>query len=325
MNTSRKIKPVLCVGDLVADIFINPLEKMPRPGESMLTRRIRVFPGGNSLNTAVALRRMGDSVTVAGSIGDDSLGTLLIQQLQELGLDTRGIRREQGDTASTFILLVEGEDRRFISALGVAENFTGEHISEDLIPENGIILIGGYLKLSAWDDAILRDFMIHALQKNNKIVLNVCYIRNSNVNPERVLPLLEFVDVFAPNEDEARAITGETELGRQAAVLREAGAGVVVITMGSDGLYAEDKERSVRMGIIPVPVVDPSGCGDCFTAGLIAALARDRDIIEMLRFGSAAGAIGATAIGCTTAIPPYDKVSEFLKEKQIEILIQTKK
>jgi sugar/nucleoside kinase (ribokinase family) len=318
---SERTKPVLCIGDLVVDIVTSPLEKIPNPGELIVSERIGVFPGGNSLNTAVALHRMGDQVTIAGSIGDDALGTLLLHQLQGLGLDVRGVHREAGNTASTFILLAEGEDRRFISDLGVGASFTGEHISMELIPENGIVLAGGYLKLSAWNDELLIDFLHQARMKNNKIVLNVCYAQNSDVDPSRVLPILRYVDVFAPNEDEAHAITGETELNCQARVLREAGARLVVITRGSKGLYAEDGAQAVTMGIFQVPVVDPSGCGDCFTAGLLATLRRDWDILEILKFGSALGAIGATALGCTTGVPLFSEVMQFVHNHELDISV----
>jgi len=62
--------------------------------------------------------------------------------------------------------------------------------------------------------------------------------------------------------------------GDQAKALSKAGARMVVITRGEQGLYADDGERSVEMGIFKVSLVDPSSCGDCFTAGLIAALLR---------------------------------------------------
>jgi sugar/nucleoside kinase (ribokinase family) len=319
---SDKIKEVLCIGDLVADIISNPLRNLPNQGEAVLTKHIEILPGGNALNTAVALFRMGDAVRLAGSVGDDALGTLLLQQLTEYGLDVRGIHREKGTTSSTFILLVEGEDRRFISALGVAEHFTGEHLSFDLIPENGIVLVGGYLKLAAWNDDILIDFLKQAHKKNNMVVLNVCYLKNSDVDPKRVLPLLKYIDIFAPNEDEAFAITGETDLRNQAGVLREAGAKLVVITRGPQGLYAENSDESIAMGTINVPIVDPSGCGDCFTAGLLAALRRDLDIVKMLKFGSAAGALGATALGCTTGVPLFDDVKKFLNKHRLDILVR---
>ena len=93
---TNSARPVLCVGDLVADIFTSPITNVPLPGEAIVIDNISVFPGGNSLNTAVALRRMGDHVTVGGSLGDDFLGTLLLQHLKALGLDVRGIKTEKG-------------------------------------------------------------------------------------------------------------------------------------------------------------------------------------------------------------------------------------
>ena len=156
MDTSESSKQILCIGDLCADIFASALPRLPSPGELALTDEIAVYPGGNALNTAIALRRLGLPAAIAGSVGDDDLGGLLLGQLQSLGLDTQGVRREpRGRTATTVIMRAEGEDRRFIHALGVAADFTGEHVPVDLLPDNGIVLVGGYLKLGAWDDEAL--------------------------------------------------------------------------------------------------------------------------------------------------------------------------
>jgi len=323
MDTSQNPKKVLCVGDLVADIFASPLARLPEPGELVLTERIAVFPGGNALNTAVALRRLGEQVAVAGSVGDDALGRLLLDQMQTQGLDVRGVRREPGGmTASTFIVRAEGEDRRFIHSLGVCATFSGEHVSPELIPDNGLMLVGGYLKLGAWNDDVLADLMRHARRRDCTVVLNVCIAQDSGVDPRRCLPLLKHVDVFVPNEDEARILTGETTPARQAKALRRAGTRVAVITRGGQGLYADDGERTVDMGIFQVPLVDPSGCGDCFTAGLIAALLRGWDTVRALEFASAVGAIGATALGCTDGVPSFAAVERFIQENEVKISVE---
>ncbi|MEJ2703092.1 MAG: carbohydrate kinase family protein [Sedimentisphaerales bacterium] len=322
METSQNRKRVLCVGDLVADIFASPLARLPEPGELLLTERIAVFPGGNALNTAIALRRLGEQVAIAGSVGDDALGRLLSDQMQAQGLDVRGVRREPGGrTASTFIVRIEGEDRRFIHSLGVAASFTGEHVLPDLIPDNGIMLVGGYLKLGAWNDKLLADLMRHARQRNCRVVLNVCIAQDSGIDPSRCLPLLEHVDVFVPNEDEARILTGETTLPRQAKALRGAGARMAVITRGNQGLYADDGEHAVEMDVFKVPLVDPSGCGDCFTAGLIAALLQGWDTVRVLKFASAVGAIGATALGCTDGVPSFAAVERFIQGNDLKITV----
>lgn len=318
MSTSGKTKHILCIGDMCADIFASPLTRLPDPGELALTDEIAVFPGGNALNTAIALRRLGEPATIAGSVGDDALGGLLLEQLQSLGFETWGVRREpRGRTATTIILRAEGEDRRFIHALGVAADFTGEHVSADLLPESGIVLVGGYLKLGAWNDGALADLLRESHRRSCINVLNVCIAQDSGVDPNRAVRLLECVDVFVPNEDEARILTGETSLAGQAKSLRRAGAGTVTITRGQQGLYADDGRQTVEMGVFDVPLVDPSGCGDCFTAGLLAALSRDWDLVRVLEFASAVGALGATALGCTNGVPSLAEVQKFVKENDV--------
>ena len=316
--TNRKSKRVLCVGDLVVDIVASPLARLPEPGEHVLTDRIAVFPGGNALNTAVALSRLGEQVAVAGSLGNDLLGQLLLDQMRARGLDVRGVRQEpEGTTACTFILRAEGQDRRFIHSSGVEATFSGEHVSPELIPDGGVMLVGGYLKLGAWNDNLLVDLMRRARGRDCAVVLNICINQDSGVDPRRCLRLLEHVDVFVPNEDEARVLTGETTPARQAQVLRRAGAGVVVITRGPQGLYADDGKRTVEMGIFHVPLVDPSGCGDCFIAGLIAGLLRGWEIARVLEFASAVGALCATALGCTDGVPSFEAVERFIRENEV--------
>ncbi|MCP4263469.1 MAG: carbohydrate kinase family protein [Planctomycetes bacterium] len=324
MSPSKNVQKILCIGDMCADIFSSPLAKLPEPGELGLTEEIAIYPGGNALNTAIALRRLGEPVAIAGSVGDDALGKMLLNQLQSLGLDICGVRQEpKGQTASTFILRIQGEDRRFIHALGVAAEFSGEHVSIDLLPDNGIVLVGGYLKLGAWNDEALANLLYQARKRNCRTVFNVCIAQGSGVDPSRCLGLLEHVDVFVPNENEARIITGETSLSSQAKALRRAGARTVVITRGQQGLYADDGVQTVEMGIFHVPMVDPSGCGDCFTAGLVAAQGRDWDIVRILKFASAVGSLGATALGCTNGVPSFSEVEQFIKENHVKIIVNS--
>lgn len=322
MSASANTRQILCIGDLCADIFASTLARLPGPGELALTDEIAVYPGGNALNTAIALRRMGEPAAVAGSIGDDALGGLLLNQLKSLGLDTQGVRREpQGRTATTIIVRAEGEDRRFIHALGVAADFTGEHVTTELLPEGGIVLAGGYLKLGAWNDAALMHLLEQAHRRNCHNVLNVCIAKDSGVDPHRAVRLLEHVDVFVPNEDEARILTDEISPARQARALRRAGAKTIIITRGQQGLYADDGKRAIEMGAFSVPLVDPSGCGDCFTAGLLAALRRDWDIVRVLEFASAVGALGATALGCTNGVPSFAEVERFLSQNKLDVSV----
>jgi sugar/nucleoside kinase (ribokinase family) len=314
---------VLCIGDMAADVFASPMPRLPEPGELLLADRIAFFPGGNALNTAVALQRLGEQASFFGSVGDDAFGDLLLEVLEKTGLDLRGVKREAGHaTPATLIYRAEGEDRRYISALGAADRFTGENVPVELIPDGGVVVAAGYLKLRSWKDEALSDVLRRARQRRCTTMLNVCLPREGGMDPRRCLRLLPEVDVFVTNEDEARVLTGEEQPAAQARVLRDAGARVAIITRGPLGLYAENGKCAVEMGAFTVPLVDPSGCGDCFTAGLIAGRLRQWDLVRTLTFASALGALGATALGCTSGVPPFTDVERFVLENKVDVFVK---
>jgi sugar/nucleoside kinase (ribokinase family) len=314
---------VLCLGDMAADIFASPMPRLPEPGELLLTERVAFFPGGNALNTAVALQRLGEPTSFCGTVGDDAFGHLLLAELEKVGLDLRGVKREPGGaTPATLIYRAQNEDRRYISALGAAERFTGENVPSELIPNGGVVLAAGYLKLRSWREEALAEILRQARQRGCTVVLNVCLPREGQLDANRCLGLLPLVDVFVPNEDEARALTGQAQPAQQARALRGAGARLAVITRGPHGLYAEDGSCAVEMGAFSVPVMDPSGCGDCFTAGLIAGLLRRWELVRTLTFASALGALGATALGCTSGVPPFADVERFARENTVRVSVK---
>ena len=268
---------------------------------------------------------MGNHVKIAGSIGDDFLGKLLLKQMAALNIETSDVDCIGGeDTASTIILLQKGEDRRFISALGVTERFTGASLKKELLPKNGVVVIGGYLKLFNWDDISLIDFLKIAKERGNKTILNISFLKNSDVDPKRCLKILPFVDVFVPNENEAEIITDKKDIYSQSSILLSAGAGLIVITRGTNGLFAEDIENIIEMESIPVKTVDPSGCGDCFTAGIAAGLSNEFDTIDALKYGTAAGALSASQIGCTTGITEHALIKTFINNNPINYKITRK-
>ena len=81
-----------------------------------------------------------------------------------------------------FIVRAKGEDRRFIHSLGVAATFSGEYVSPELFPYKGLMLVGGYLKLGAWNDEVLVKLMRCARQRQCTVVLNVCIAQESGVS-----------------------------------------------------------------------------------------------------------------------------------------------
>ena len=103
---------IVCAGNLVADIFFNPIAAVPAAGQLALTERLLFGAGGCATNSAACLRRLGSPVTVLGKVGDDVLGNLVIEDLKRLGIDASSVSRSRmHPTSGTVIINVTGEDR----------------------------------------------------------------------------------------------------------------------------------------------------------------------------------------------------------------------
>jgi sugar/nucleoside kinase (ribokinase family) len=143
---------------------------------------------------------------------------------------------------------------------------------------------------------------------------------------------LKWTDVFHCNEVEAFNMTGEKDPRKAAKALIKEGVKFVIISMGERGLIAKTEKVALEMPALKVPVIDPSGAGDAFCAGMIYKLVqktryepRDivdlpaEDLVNILLEGATAGAACATAIGTTTAVT-RENVDRLLKEQGQEIL-----
>ena len=134
---------------------------------------------------------------------------------------------------------------------------------------------------------------------------------------------LSQADYFMPNDDEAGFITGKTDPVAQAKHFRDLGVGTTIITLGERGAIAVQGNDLWRAGVPDIVVVDPSGCGDAFAAGLITAMLQESDIPRMLTVATAVGASCARAVGCYDGIFTAPEAEAFVRDNQIDVEHQT--
>jgi sugar/nucleoside kinase (ribokinase family) len=306
-------RPVLSVGILVADLFVPPLERLPAAGELIATDDFLVQPGGCAANTAIALDRLGVSATIVGRVGDDLFGELVVEYLRARGIDTGGVDREAGrGTSKTVVVPVVGEDRRFVHTFGANAAVTAADISDELIEAAEVMYVGGYLVLPALRQSDLADRFRLARACGVTIVLDVVVPTGSYVALDDVQELLPLTDYFVPNEDEARALSGEEEPSAQAQRFLECGAGSVVIKRGELGAFVRSGDKAFELPAPPVEVVEPSGAGDAFAAGLILGILEGWELVRSVRFACAIGGSACTALGCYAGVFTRPEADAFL-------------
>jgi len=305
--------PALCVGILVADVFVPPLERLPAAGELLATDDFLLQPGGCAANTAIALGRLGVRAAVCGRVGDDLLGDFVERDLRSREIDTSGVRRTDGyGTSKTVIIPVLGEDRRFIHTFGANAALTAGDIEPAALAAAEVVYIGGYLILPSLREDELAERLRGARAGGTRIVLDVAVPVGQTLPPDAASLLLPLADYFVPNLDEARALTGESDPRRQAERFIEHGANTVVIKLGERGAYVRSGAEAFEVLAPPVEVVEPSGAGDAFAAGLMVGILEGWELERSVRFASVVGGSACTALGCWAGVFTRPQAEAFL-------------
>ena len=312
--TTAGERPVLCAGIVVADLFVPPLQRLPEAGELVATEDFLIAPGGCAANTAIGLAKLGVPASVCGRVGDDTFGESLLRDLRRRGIDVGALTVTEGvGTSKTVIVPVHGEDRRFIHTFGANAVFTAADIPQALLESSAVVYIGGYLVLPGLDEADLAARLRDARAHGARVVLDVAIPSgHPDLSLDSVGKLWPLADCFLPNEDEALALSGEREPRDQAQAFLEYGARTVVIKRGELGVHVRSRETAFDMPAPPVEVIEPSGAGDAFAAGLIVGILEGWDLERSVAFASVVGGSACTALGCTTGVFSRRRADEFV-------------
>jgi sugar/nucleoside kinase (ribokinase family) len=309
---------VLCAGLIVADHVCAPIAGLPHAGELAMTDGINLAIGGCASNVAVDLSRLGLVACVAGRVGDDVLGRHVCAVLAAEGVLYDHVQfSHTAQTATTMVINVRDQDRRFIHAAGANAEFTGREIPGEAIRRSRAVYVGGFGLNAALSGDNVAELFRTARGASVTTVLDVV-VAEEDVG--RMLePVLPLTDLFLPNTDEARIITGQNEPLAQARHFRDAGAGTVIITCGRAGAWLVNRESTLHIPAHDVVQVDPTGGGDAFVAGYLFGVLNQAPVEDCLRYGAALGASCVQCAGATTGVFRAAELAEFVTRRRLPV------
>ncbi len=309
----------LCAGIIVADFICAPVPRVPVAGALEMTDSISPAIGGCAANVAADLAKIGRKSAIVGRVGADMPGRFVREQLSAAGVDTNRLVETPGlQTSSTLVINVRGEDRRFIHAFGANAAFDGSEIPADLIRKARSLYVGGFFLMSRLTSQRVVDLFRTARDAKVLTVLDVVIPDPTNCWRE-LQHVLPWTDVFLPNVDEGRQLTGLDEPQAQARAFRDAGAKTVVVTCGGEGALLADESGMVKSGRFPVEFVDGTGSGDAFAAGYISGMLDGLPAVRCLEIGSALGASCVRRAGATTGVFNRSELSDFLAQNRLPV------
>lgn len=281
---------IVTFGSINVDL-IYLVNEIPQAGQTVLARGSQMAAGGKGANQALAAARDGANVVMAGSVGDDAMAPIALQNLQS-EVDIRRVVRSKEPTGSAAIII--DADGRNMIAVAAGANLIAQ--------SNGV------------EDELLRNASYVLMQMENDVVQIENLIRRVSNHPAKSIlnlapayrldrDLLSLVDIVIVNEDEAEALSGWLGCEPTARSLSESLDTGVLRTMGGEGAEAFINGENVWVPALRVDAVDTTAAGDCFVGVLASALDRGLSLDAAMRRAAKAAAIACSRPGSQSSIP----------------------
>jgi 5-dehydro-2-deoxygluconokinase len=277
------------------------------------------YLGGSATNVAVAAARLGRSSAVITRTGADPFGRFVHQALQGYGVDDRYVTEVPGlPTPVTFCEIFPPDDfpiyfYRYPKAPDL--EIRADELDYDAIRRARVFWVTA-TGLSAEPSRSATLSALEARARSGVTVLDLDYRASfwpSMQEARRsVAPALDHVTVAVGNIDECEMAVSERDPRRAAKELQRRGVGLAVVKQGPDGVLAVDEEGEAEVPPVPVQVVNGIGAGDAFGGALCHGLLAGWDTAAVMRFANAAGAIVASRLACSDAMPDAAEVEALL-------------
>jgi len=301
----RKPK-IAVIGSINMDL-ITTVDRIPNFGETILGKSFAVKPGGKGANQAIASAKLGAEVYMFGCIGDDLYGKEAIKNLKENHVNTSHIKvLAKNQTGVATITVKDGEN--FIAVIPNANycmmpEIIQEH--QDILASFDVILASLEIPLVTVEKAI-------NIAYENKVP----FILNPAPAKKISLDILEKVTILTPNEHEIFGVVDYENTQEDFIEMLKKIPNDVVMTKGEEGAYIKTEENKIEhIESYEVDVVDSTGAGDAFNAGLAYKIGTGKSLRDSTSFAVAVGALAVTKLGAQEALPTMASCRKFLKEK----------
>jgi sugar/nucleoside kinase (ribokinase family) len=292
---------LIIVGDVMVDI--TAVIDVELNYASDAPGKISQQPGGAAANTAAWAAYKGAETVFVGGIGDDAAGVSAKNALTEVGVDARLIVGENLVTGSCICIVDPSGERTMIPDQGANSLLAAEHLTVDLLQSGNHLHISGYTYLQPTSRTAAIEILAKA--KSAGLTTSIDPSSESMIELAGVQDVRNWIDgtqLLFPNADEARVLTGESDMKKAAELLLDL-AEAVVITLGADG--AMQLSRNAPEVVVAAPkvkAVDATGAGDAFAGGYLANWIKTKDALSALTAGVAAGSECVQHVGARPRI-----------------------
>ena len=314
MNNMDKKLDVMCLGAAVVDIPLRPVSRDIFDIESYPVDRIAMAVGGDAMNEATIISRLGFKTGLMACVGDDAAGQFILRSCRNDNIDVEGVRIDPSiDTSMNIGLVTADGERTFITNRNGSlwkENIG--HVNFEKMKEAKILSLASIFNCPLLDGKALVRIFKEAKAEGMTITADMIMPRLGETLDD-IREALSYVDYFFPNFDEACLLTNETDEAKVADKLFACGVKNVIMKIGKRGCYIRNKDG---VQIVPackgVTAIDTIGAGDNFASGFIDAILQGKDIYECGVYANCTAAISVQHSGATSGVRNKQMVEDML-------------
>ena len=293
------------VGLYVLDILGRPVSEIPKGGDLAYIDELRLTVAGTAGGTIIDCAKLGLSTLAVGAVGDDEKADFVVSVLEKFGADTAGFERIKGvPTSSTILNIRPNGERPALHLRGACDYFMPPNKEKLNIFDCKVFHLGGTGLLKKLDGSASVELLKAA--KENECITTWFLIGATESTIDIVKPLLPHIDYFMPSIEEASIMCGLDDPKDIAKYYLDNGVTNCVLTMGGEGSLFVNKDETIKTPAFDINVVDTTGCGDAFDAGMITSLINDFDLEKSLKFATTTSGLVATGLGSDAGIIDFD-------------------
>lgn len=302
-------KKVLVIGSLNYDIILNA-ERLPEKGETYVCKGADRCCGGKGGNQAAQCGKLNIKTYMAGRVGRDFSGEILLQGLKEAGVDTSLVEKDQTETGLGVVYALEDGSVYAGIVPGANSKVSKADVEKAacFMDENTVVILQLEIPVETVEYAVET-----AKKRGSRIILNTA---PAGIVKEDILRQCDYV---VANEVEAEALTGKSitdkvSAGEAAACLARKLGNTCIFTLGSQGAVAGAGENIWFCPAYAVKAVETTGAGDSFIGGLAWGIVEGMEFSKILSQASMCSAITVQSPGGQPSMPTLSKVLEFRKK-----------
>ncbi|MDO4787894.1 MAG: PfkB family carbohydrate kinase [Johnsonella sp.] len=311
-----RLKKIISIGSINIDHYMN-FDALPNSGMTAIAPNSYMYPGGKCINQAIGAAKLGHSVSLLGSVGNDGDADFIYSSIAEYQIDAFALNRKTGYKTGQAYIFVQRDGNSMISIVSGANNALSE---QDILNNERIFANASYCLLQT-------EIPLPTVKRAAKIAKMHGVKTVLKPSAAKLLPssLLKSINIIVPNLEELHAICPEaSSMEEKAAYLLSLGIETVIVTLADRGFYLRQKSTELFAAAEDFKSVDSTGAGDAFISALVSYLLYGYSMIKAAKIANYAAGFSITRQGVTPSLIDKNSLESYILQRDADLILKKK-